>query len=264
MSGRPSTRAILLLGFLFASLLISSAADLTALRVRALQGDVNAALDLGNRYFEGRDVPKNLAEAGRWWKQAAAKGNEVAQQNLIFLNPPKETDNYGPPGTGKKEVKFLGAEGKGNRLVFVIDKSGSMSGARFQAARTALTQTLRTLPPETHFMIYFFDTNAEPMPVPEMLPATPANIDYAVKWVDARAIGGGTDPNTALRFAFGLRPDTIWLLSDGEFPDPRAMLRQFNPQRAVRINAIAFQDPSGAAQLKSIADENGGVYHFVK
>ncbi len=260
MPVRPSTPALLLVSLLFASLLFSSGADVNALRVRALQGDGNAALDLGNLYFEGREVPKNLAEAGRWWRQAAAKGNEVARGNLIFLNPPKETENYGP----KKEVKFLGAEGKGHRLVFAIDKSGSMSGNRFEAAKTALIQTLRTLPPETHFMVYFFDTDAEPMPATDMLPATPQNVAFATKWVLERGVGGGTDPSQAIRWAFGLKPDTIWLLSDGQFPDQIGMLRQLNPQRAVRVNAIAFEDASGAAQLKSIADENGGVYQFVK
>ncbi len=264
MSGWASVRAVFFFGLLCASFLCSSAADVNALRVRALQGDGAAALELGNLYFEGRDVPKNLEYAGRWWRFAVKNGNAIAQENLIFLNPPKETDNYRPSSAEKKEVKFLGAEGKGHRLVFLIDKSGSMSGARFQAARDALTQTLRTLPPETHFMIYFFDTDAEPIPVKDMLPATPENIAYAVKWVASRVIGGGTDPTQALRFAFGLKPDTIWLLSDGAFPNQTAMLQQINPNRAVRINAIAFQDPSGATQLKRIADENGGVYHFVK
>ncbi|MST00402.1 MAG: VWA domain-containing protein [Pedosphaera sp.] len=259
MSGRLPTPA-LFLAFLFASLLCSSAADVNALRTRALQGDGKAALELGNIYFEGRDVPKNLSEAGRWWRDAATKGNAIARENLIFLNPPKETDSYAP----KKEVQFLGAEGKGHRLVFVIDKSGSMAGGRFQAARAALTQTLRALPPETHFMIYFFNHVAEPMPVKDMLPATPENITYALKWVESREVSGGTDPTQALRWAFGLRPDTVWLLTDGGFQDQTAMLRQINPQRAVRVNTIAFQDPSGAPQLKGIADENGGVYHFVK
>ncbi len=260
MFGRPSTRAVLLL-LLFAAALLSPAADLNALRTRALRGDAAAALELGNLYFEGRDVPKNLAEAGRWWRQAASKGNAIARENLIFLNPPKEGDSY---GGSKKVVQFLGAEGKGHRLVFVIDKSGSMSGARFNAARDALTQTLRALPPETLFMIYVFDHGAEVMPANDILPATPENIASAVKWVGSRGTSGGTDPAQALRWAFGLKPDTIWLLSDGEFGDQTAMLRQLNPNRAVRINTIAFQDPSGAVQLKQIADEHGGVYRFAK
>ncbi len=260
MFGQPSTRAALLF-LLFAGTLLSPGADLNALRTRALQGDAVAAVDLGNLYFEGRDVPKNLAEAARWWRQAAAKGNAIARENLIFLNPPKEEDSYGGP---KKEVQFLGAEGRGHRLVFVIDKSGSMSGARFNAARAALTQTLRALPPETCFMVYFFDHGAEALPAPDMLPATPENVASAMKWVDSRGASGGTNPSQALRWAFGLKPDTVWLLSDGEFDDQTGILRQLNPNRAVRINTIAFQDPSGAVQLKQIADENGGVYRFAK
>lgn len=261
MFGRPSTRAAFFLGFLFAATLLSLGADLNALRTRALQGDAAAALELGNLYFEGRDMPKNLAETARWWRQSAAKGNAIARENLIFLNRPKEEDNYGVP---KKAVQFLGAEGKGHRLVFVIDKSGSMGGARFDAVRAALTQTLRALPPETLFMIYFFDHGAEAMPANDMLPATPENVASAVKWVGTRGTSGGTDPTQALRWAFGLKPDTIWLLSDGEFGDQTAMLKQLNPNRAVRINTIAFQNPSGAVQLKSIADEHGGVYRFAK
>jgi hypothetical protein len=257
MPARSLIRAISLLGLLLAVSLGAVAADVSALRARALQGDASAALDLGNLYFEGREVPKNLTEAGRWWGHAAKKGNEVARHNLIFLNPPKATQNY-------NEVKLLGVEGKGHRLVFVIDQSGSMEGARFQAACAALIQTLRALPPEVHFMIYFFDTRAEAMPKRGLVPASPENIDFAVKWVEAQRAGGGTDPSQALRWAFALRPDTIWLLSDGEFIDQAFMLKELNPKRATRINTIAFQDESGGEQLQRIASENGGIYRFVK
>ena len=64
--------------------------------------------------------------------------------------------------------------------------------------------------------------------------------------------------------ALELKPHTIWLLTDGEFPDDICdKLKTANPEQKVSINTIAFHDPSGEAVMKRIAKENAGDYRFV-
>ena len=116
-------------------------------------------------------------------------------------------------------------------------------------------------------MVYFFDHGAEPMPVTAMMAATPENVAWAARWIQGRDVGGSTDPSDALRFTFSLKPDTVWLLTDGQFADEDEVLGQIrsaNPQAAIRINTVAFKDKSGEAVLKQIAMENDGTYRFVQ
>lgn len=51
-------------------------------RLAAEQGDSFAQFDLGNHYSEGIGVPKNEKEALRWWQLAAAQGFPPAQHTL--------------------------------------------------------------------------------------------------------------------------------------------------------------------------------------
>lgn len=55
------------------------------LRARAKQGDAEAQNELGSRYYEGRGVPQNDAEAVRWICLAAEQGYVVGQYNLGLM-----------------------------------------------------------------------------------------------------------------------------------------------------------------------------------
>ena len=116
-------------------------------------------------------------------------------------------------------------------------------------------------------MVYFFSDNAESMPARTMLSGTPKNIRWAVKWVRTRSVQDGTDPRQALHWCFKLRPDTVWLLTDGQFSDEGGVLDTIatgNRQLKARINTVAFHVKDGADILQRIARENDGKYRFVK
>ena len=162
---------------------------------------------------------------------------------------------------------FFGTASRGNKFVFIIDKSGSMGGDRLAAAKEELCRTLNGLKATNKFMVYFFSDNAESMPARTMLSGTPENIRWAVKWVRTRSVQGGTDPRQALHWCFKLRPDTVWLLTDGQFSDEGGVLDTIatgNRQLKARINTVAFHVKDGADILQRIARENDGKYRFVK
>ncbi|MBF0582612.1 MAG: sel1 repeat family protein [Magnetococcales bacterium] len=60
-------------------------AEVSLLRVRARQGDLEAQLALGQLYADGKQVPKNLLEATHWYLKAANQGNHAAQLALGAL-----------------------------------------------------------------------------------------------------------------------------------------------------------------------------------
>ena len=54
-------------------------------RTRAEEGDVKAQSKLGYMYSHGQGVPKDYAEALRWYRRAAAQGMRVASgENTTF------------------------------------------------------------------------------------------------------------------------------------------------------------------------------------
>ena len=77
MPGVKSVFSVLLLCFL----LVSCKEDKT-IQGRAKAGDVVAQYNLGVMYDTGEGVPKDYAEAAKWYRKAAEQGHAVAQFNL--------------------------------------------------------------------------------------------------------------------------------------------------------------------------------------
>lgn len=86
-------------------------------------------------------------------------------------------------------------------------------------------------------------------------------------------MGNNTLPLTAVRFALKMKPDAVFLLSDGEFQDSTdTYLRAANliheddgrVHPKIVVHTICFRSLAGAGMLKLIAAENGGTFRFVK
>ncbi|MDD5260741.1 MAG: tetratricopeptide repeat-containing serine protease family protein [Methylacidiphilales bacterium] len=60
----------------------ATAALIDELRSKAEKGDVEAQCRLGGMYVTGKAVPKDFAEAAKWYRKAAEQGNVDAQNNL--------------------------------------------------------------------------------------------------------------------------------------------------------------------------------------
>ncbi|HZL37835.1 MAG TPA: hypothetical protein VFC78_21130 [Tepidisphaeraceae bacterium] len=60
----------------------------------------------------------------------------------------------------------------------------------------------------------------------QLLPATPANKRRAMDFLEGSTAVGSTDPIPGLEAAFRQRPQVIYLLTDGDFPDNDAVLRR--------------------------------------
>ena len=217
------------------------------------------------------------------WISGCSKKSEPPATNPRLEKPGQPSASEHIVSVAKGVNVFFGTASRGNKFVFIIDKSGSMEGDRLAAAKEELCRTLKGLKATDKFMVYFFSDNAEPMPVPAMLsffsnnaepmPAramlsgTPKNIRWAVKWVRTRSVQGGTAPRQSLHWCFNLRPATVWLLTDGLFSDEDGALDTIatgNRQLKARINTVALHDKDGADILRRIARENDGKYRFVE
>ena len=176
----------------------------------------------------------------------------------------------GKAGTGNSATtSFYGVRGTGNRFAFVCDVSGSMSGAPFQRLMRELQESITRLPPYAQFYVVFFNDDVFPLYWPQsvatMVPAVAANKARLQAWMSHVTPGGSTYAFEAIHAAFNVRPDTIFLLTDGSFSDEIQVMEAFKSmgqQRPVSVHTVSIGRSS--VVLQQIAGMNRGLYREVE
>lgn len=103
--------------------------------------------------------------------------------------------------------------------VFVIDRSGSMTGQKFEQARGALKFLIQQLRPEDNFNVVVYDSAVESFR-PELQRADEATIKAALGFADGLYAGGSTNIDGALQTSLNQltdpkRPNYVLFLTDG-------------------------------------------------
>jgi hypothetical protein len=207
--------------------------------------------------------PKNARDAE---PRVTSKAAAAAASTSEFLRPPG-TSRYEPGTTDWRDVppwrqtSFFGIRAEGQFFVYVVDCSGSMiDDDRLVRAKRELRRSVANLQLPQRFLVIFY--NDRPLP---MLGSLPRSADLTAKgqmnqWLRLIEPDGPTDPRGAMGMALALRPDAIFLLSDGEFPEGSVeSIAPKNP-RKVPIHCIDLSGGLAGDQLLRIARESGGQY----
>ncbi|MDJ0973373.1 MAG: hypothetical protein QNJ98_02790 [Planctomycetota bacterium] len=206
-----------------------------------------------------------------------------------------ESKDEGAKPKPQTVVSYYGVPIWSDRLVFILDKSGSMGWPfdravtnRMAVAQAELDRVLAILPKGTLFNVISFATKVDLWRKKES-PAEPKAIAKAQRWVAKQESRRGAWTNTygALERTLLQNPriDTIYLLSDGipEWGDVicseglLAAVRDWNRYRRVTINTFAITHMSlnpgryarkasmnrAATFMKDLAAAGGGTYRFV-
>jgi len=110
---------------------------------------------------------------------------------LLTVQPPKRVEPEHIPG---------------REYIFVLDVSGSMKGFPLNTSKTLMRELSANLRPTDTFNVMLF-AGASEVYARKSLPATAANVNDAVRWIDQAQAGGGTEMVAALRQAINL-PET--------------------------------------------------------
>ena len=174
---------------------------------------------------------------------------------------------------------FAGLQILGSRIVFILDKSGSMGGKKgsllegpggakdnWRALRAEIKKVLVALSNEQVFALFLYDSQSFFYPENGMLATDSTAIAKTMDWFDGYSPSEGTNPVPSLVLAFtSLNPDTIVLMSDGMFNEPEqvlAVIAELNAEKRVRIDTVSF--PGGNEDVRSmmqkIAAENNGTW----
>jgi von Willebrand factor type A domain len=196
---------------------------------------------------------------------------EMDKTKSPFLVSPDSSpaDRYGPDGPVDwsdippwRQSSFFGIRARGQFFVYVVDCSGSMiDDDRMPRATIELRRSVFALREPQRFEVIFYNEESIPMPGGPI----PRTADLAAKnqlrsFLQLIDPDGGTDPRPAMKQALSLRPDAVFLLSDGAFPDGTvAEVTRLNTHK-VPIHCVDLTGGLAGDHLKRIAEANGGKY----
>lgn len=159
-------------------------------------------------------------------------------------------------------------------VIFVVDKSGSMSGPKIEQAQEALRFVLNNLHEGDLFNIIAYDREVIAFR-PELESYTPENRQAAMSFVDSLYAGGSTNIHDALVTALNQlqdpdRPSYVLFLTDGlptagvqGEPEIAAAIKAANTHRARLLNfGVGFDVNSRL--LDRLAEDNSGASEYVR
>lgn len=169
-------------------------------------------------------------------------------------------------------VEDLGTAALDKEIIFVIDKSGSMSGDKIDQVKRVFTGIITDLPPDDYFNVMFF---ADDVMVfrDTLMEANTGTKAEAANFVAALDANGGTNINDALLQALGMfDPDSekvpiVVFLTDGEpsngVTSPHVIRENVKAanEAGVSIFTIAFgiEDEANYDFLRALSLDNSGV-----
>ncbi len=200
----------------------------------------------------------------RWWQEA--KGTFEYPKNVTHA-PYRSVANAASP-------YYYGMPLFAERVVFVLDTSGSMSGRRILAAKRELIQAINALADHVHFSIVVFNSSVNVWHK-QLVPATAESKKAAIHYVSSQDAQSNTASYDALAAAFSFDTEAIYFLSDGaptsgaiKAPvDIVAAITTINRTRRISLYTIGVGAglPGDVVDvfLKTLAEENLGLYRRV-
>lgn len=240
-------------------------AGLASLRLRH---ELSRAL----RERSGRALGLEAGEWRSWWSLVRAGG----------------VRGLSPRGAGglpeSTQASFFGVRPQSDRIVFVIDRSGSMNepyhaGAgqaartRFDEAARQLATFLESMGPATKFDVVLFHDLAEAWKG-ELVPATPENLAAVREWLSWQKPAGGTRLRAGIETALHVGPDrqlvasrieadTVIVLCDGETTEGSAWVDPFLdlalPATRTIVHGVQL-GPDGDGTMPELARRSRGDY----
>ena len=168
-------------------------------------------------------------------------------------------------------TNFFGTPARANRVVFLVDNSGSMKQGRMETTLFELARSVEALGEKQEFYVVFYSDQAYPMLYPqsvmEPLTATRENKQRLYQWLETVELCSGGALVKAMELAESLQPHVVYVLSDGDITSSRTMekLAQANERKfAIHTLGMGVKKPQDAQNLAAIAQANRGTFQMVR
>jgi hypothetical protein len=217
-----------------------------------LRGEV--AANLGQLNTLPTDVGTLMAGGGRRGEAMGAGGRGAAGNNARL-------------GT----ASFFGTPARANRIVFLVDNSGSMKHGRMESTILELLRSVDAMSAKQQFYVVFYSDQAYPMFYPnsvmEPVSATSENKQKLYEWLQTVELCIGGALAKAMELAASLKPHVVYVLSDGDIMSARTMekLTQANDWNfAIHTLGMGVSKPQDAQNLLAIAQAHRGTFQMVQ
>lgn len=229
-------------------------------------GSLRIASDIQRelRRISGRKIGLDARSWVTWWI--------AVRQGRIPLHAP-EADGE----SGRTSADFFGLRPVSDRVVFVLDASGSMDQAwatsghsRYVEAVEQMTTYLQAAGEETRFNVVLFSSGAVAAST-ELLPATTENLEKVRTSLLARRPDGSTLLRPAIHLALGapdgrvdperVEVDTVVVLCDGETASGPGWVVPFLDGIRAEVRVVfhcVLLATGGDGTLEALARETGG------
>lgn len=151
-------------------------------------------------------------------------------------------------------------------FLFVLDRSGSMSGSRMSKANEALILFLRSLPPSSMFNVISFGSSYDKL-YPKSMQLTDQNLQDAIRKITKfEASYGGTEILDPLQECFNLNKlqnyqRNIFLLTDGDVSNVNQIVSLIQSRcvsKAARLFSVGVGSGCSEALVHKTAKAGGG------
>jgi Ca-activated chloride channel homolog len=199
-------------------------------------------------------MPNDLQLTTRWARSPLPAGTQQVAYLLIDAQPQQEGTQAAAP------INFC----------MVLDRSGSMDGAKMDNLKRAVMELIETLSPDDVVSVVVFDETAE-----VIVGAQPAADKTALNnRVEAMRVQGGTAMSTGLELGMNElrrslspdRPATLLLLTDGQTwgdEDQCRAIATMLAQMGVKITALGLGDEWNERLLDDLAAATGGTSDYI-
>lgn len=200
-------------------------------------------------------------------------GGAAPEMGLLTWQDPGSNDARGTGGyftlilQPPREVAEASAAPR--ELVFVLDCSGSMSGAPIAAAKDVVRRALKSVRPGDAFQIIRFSDRASGYSR-QPVPATPENVQRALAYLEGLQGEGGTEMISGIRAALGYAPDPerlriVAFLTDGYIGNESEILAEVRRLiGAARLFSFGIGTSVNRYLLESLAEEGRGAAAFLE
>jgi len=169
-------------------------------------------------------------------------------------------------------ASFFGTKVEGNRILYMLDNSGGMKGGKFETLVDELLKSVDSLQPKQQFYVIFYSDTVYPLfypqPATDFVRGTEKNMRFLREWLDTVELCVGNSIDEALEAALVIRPDTVFLLTDGQLFTTEAKKRMLldGAGREFPINTFgmgAKKNSRFVEELVQVAEANRGTYHAI-
>ena len=179
------------------------------------------------------------------------------------------------PSAEKLTASFFGTKVEGHRIVYVVDNSGGMRGGELETLVEELMLSVESLSSEQMFYVIFYSDMLYPLfyphPVQRFVPADDRYKLRSRRWLETVELCLGNEVDKAIDAAGMIRPDVVYLLTDGDLDSTRDQRRLgflLNTRgRNFKIHTFGLgtgEKGRAAEKLQQVAEANGGTFRAIK